>query len=151
MTKTERIGFYRERDEHGYMSNFAKYPIVIEGREWPTTEHYFQAMKFEGTPHEELIRAANSASTAAHMGRERSRPLRKDWEQIKDDVMRVALEAKFTQHPELAAQLLATGDAELVEVTRGDYYWGCGTDGSGKNMLGILLVELRAKLRSVGT
>ena len=40
------IMFYRERDAYGYLSNFAKSPIDIDGKIWPTTEHYFQAMKF---------------------------------------------------------------------------------------------------------
>ncbi len=81
------------------------------------------------------------------MGRERHRPLRADWESVKEDVMRRALRAKFTAHPELRDLLLGTGDADLVENAPGDYYWGVGKDGSGKNRLGALLVELRAALR----
>ena len=46
--------------------------------------------------------------------------------------------------------LLATGDKELVENAPGDYYWGCGADGSGRNMLGRILMELRAELRGEG-
>jgi len=61
--------------------------------------------------------------------------------------MRRALRAKFTQHPDLRTLLLGTGDEEIVENAPGDYYWGCGKDGSGKNRLGALLMELRAELR----
>ena len=43
--------------------------------------------------------------------------------------------------------LLSTGDEPIVENARGDYYWGCATDGSGKNMPGRILVETREKLR----
>ena len=81
------------------------------------------------------------------MGRERSRPLRRDWESVKDDIMREAVRQKFTEHEDIRAVLLATGDEELVEKTSGDYYWGCGTDGTGKNMLGQILMEVRAELR----
>jgi ribA/ribD-fused uncharacterized protein len=80
-------------------------------------------------------------------GPERRRPLRADWEQVKDDVMREAVRAKFRAHADLRAELLATGDEELVENAPGEYYWGCGADGSGKNMLGRILMELRAELR----
>jgi ribA/ribD-fused uncharacterized protein len=80
------------------------------------------------------------------MGRDRSKPLRRDWERIKDDVMYDALKAKFGQHPELAALLLGTGDAEIVEHTHNDSYWADGGDGSGKNMLGQLLMRLRGEL-----
>jgi N-glycosidase YbiA len=61
--------------------------------------------------------------------------------------MREALRSKFRAHAELRAELLATGDEKLVENAPGDYYWGCGADGSGKNMLGRILMELRAELR----
>jgi len=81
------------------------------------------------------------------MGRRRDLPFRADWDAVKDDVMRVALRAKFTQHPALRALLLGTGDAVLVEHTRNDTYWADGGDGSGRNRLGELLVELRAALR----
>jgi ribA/ribD-fused uncharacterized protein len=86
--------------------------------------------------------------TAAHLGRSRKFPLRRDWESVKEDIMRQALRAKFTQHPELRELLLATGDAKLVEHTNNDRYWGDGGDGSGRNRLGLLLMELRAQLQA---
>jgi hypothetical protein len=67
---------------------------------------------------------------------------------VKDNIMRQALRAKFVQHEDLRQQLLATGNVRLVEHTTNDRYWGDGGDGSGRNMLGILLMELRAKLRA---
>jgi hypothetical protein len=66
---------------------------------------------------------------AARMGRDRSKPVRPDWEAIKGDVMRAAVRAKFRQHPELREILLATGDARIVEHTVNDAYWGDGGDG----------------------
>lgn len=144
------IYFYREGDEFGEFSNFAAYPIRLEGNTWPTTEHYFQAQKFVETDPAwaAAIRKANGPGIAARMGRDRKHPLRRDWESIKDDVMRRALAAKFEQYAELAALLLSTGDAPLVEHTANDRYWADGGDGSGKNMLGKLLVELRTTLRA---
>lgn len=85
---------------------------------------------------------------AARMGRSRSRPLRADWDAVKDAVMREAVRARFTQHPELRALLLSTEDALLVEHSRKDSYWGDGGDGRGKNMLGRLLKQVRAELRA---
>lgn len=84
---------------------------------------------------------------AAQMGRRRDLPFRPDWDAVKDDVMQAALHAKFTQYPELRALLLGTGDAILVEHTRNDAYWADGGDGSGRNRLGELLMELRGTLR----
>jgi hypothetical protein len=59
-----------------------------------------------------------------------------------------AVRAKFTQHDDLKAILLGTGDAKLVEHTENDSYWGDGGDGSGKNRLGQLLMQLRTELRA---
>jgi N-glycosidase YbiA len=143
------INFYRTTDEYGCFSNFAPYPIELKDRIWPTSEHYFQAQKFVGTEHEEAIRLEKSAMIAARMGRDRKKPLRADWEAVKDDIMREAVRAKFRQHAELRATLLATGGAMIVEHTENDSYWGDGGDDSGKNMLGRILMEIREELREV--
>jgi ribA/ribD-fused uncharacterized protein len=141
------VNFYSTKGEHGCFSNFFRSRVFIDGKHWPTTEHYFQAMKFEGTSREEEIRRAKTPAEAANLGRSRKHPLRRDWESIKDAVMRKALVAKFTQHDDLRAILLDTGDAQLVEHTTNDSYWGDGGDGSGKNRLGQLLMSVREELR----
>jgi ribA/ribD-fused uncharacterized protein len=142
-----QILFYRIREPFGEFSNFSPHTIKLNGRIWPTSEHYFQAQKFAGTDHEDAVRLAKSPMVAARMGRSRERPLRPDWETVKEEIMREVLRAKFTQHPELRSLLLSTGDAQLVEHTTNDHYWADGGDGTGKNRLGQLLMELRAELR----
>jgi ribA/ribD-fused uncharacterized protein len=133
-------------DEYGEFSNFARYPIVLKGKRWQTTEHYFQAQKFAEVKDQEEIRNANTPMLAAQMGRDRKRKLRRDWESVKVGVMREAVEAKFRQHAELGAMLLATGDAKLVEHTENDDFWGDGGDGKGRNELGRILMAVRARL-----
>ena len=144
------IKFYKVQEQFGCFSNFAAYPIEVDGKVWPTSEHYFQAQKFTGTEFEEEIRRVKSPMIAARMGRDRSKPLRADWERVKDEVMRRAVLAKFTQHDELRDILLSTGDALLVEHTRNDSYWGDGGDGRGRNMLGQILSSVREELRGTG-
>jgi ribA/ribD-fused uncharacterized protein len=141
------INFHSTTGEHGCFSNFSRHSIFLKGKKWPTSEHYFQAQKFAGEPDEEEIRKASKPSQAASMGRDRKRPLRRDWESVKERVMLDALRAKFTQHEDLKAILLGTGDAKLVEHTTNDSYWGDGGDGSGKNRLGFLLMKLREELQ----
>lgn len=143
------LRFYRVSDPHGWASNFAPYPIVFLGLNWPTSEHLFQAWKFVTTDpdYADEIRRAISPKVAAAMGRDRSRLLRPDWEEVKDDVMRFAVLMKLIQHPKLQAKLLATGDRQIIEATTYDYYWGEGTNGTGKNMLGVILMEHRDLLR----
>lgn len=85
---------------------------------------------------------------AALEGRNRQNPLRQDWEEIKDEVMLQALRMKFSQNPEIAKELLATGDALLIEHTRNDDYWADGGDGFGKHKLGLLLMQVREELKN---
>jgi hypothetical protein len=144
---TPPIKFYGTADEYGEFSNFAGYPIKIGKHLWPTSEHYFQAMKFKDKSQQAEIRKANSPMLAARMGRDRKRKLRRDWESAKVNVMREAVLAKFTQHDELQKLLLATGDAKIIEHTANDDYWGDGGDGKGRNMLGQILMDVRNQLR----
>lgn len=141
------IKFYSVSDEYGEFSNFALYPIQLKGKTWPTSEHYFQAQKFKGTPHENKIRKASNPMLAAKMGRSRKVKLRPDWEKVKDSVMFDAVRAKFNQHKELKELLLSTDNAKLIEHTENDNYWGDGGNGKGKNMLGIILMKIRNELR----
>lgn len=140
------IYFYRIKDEYGCFSNFAHYDFVLDGKRWMTSEHYFQAQKFPGTEYEEAIRLLDSPMKAAEMGRNRELPLRADWEKVKDDIMRKAVLAKFSQNDEIKKILLSTNDETIIEKTSNDYYWGCGKDGSRKNMLGTILMEVRKML-----
>ena len=92
------IYFSRINDKYGCFSNFAHYNFELDGKKWMTSEHYFQAQKFYGTEYEEIIRLLDNPMKAAEMGRNRDLPLREDWEQIKDNIMRKAVCAKFTQN-----------------------------------------------------
>ena len=141
------INFYSTKAEYGCFSNFSRHPIELKGETWETTEHYFQAQKFAGTHHESMVRKAKGPKAAAEMGRQRERPLREDWEKVKDRIMFDAVMAKFKQHKDLKEILLGTGDAILVEHTENDSYWGDGGNGTGKNMLGKTLMEVRTQLR----
>ena len=141
------IAFDSVTKEYGEFSNFAPYPIRLDGKTWPTVEHYFQAQKFDDDAQRERIRAANSPLQAARSGRDRTQRIRRDWESAKLGVMRKALLAKFTQHRELGLLLLATGTAPLVEKSERDAYWAQGPDGRGKNMLGRTLMAVREELR----
>ena len=143
------IYFYVEREKpYGCFSNFSAHGFMLDDLYWATSEHYFQAQKFIGTPYLEKVRQTKTPKDAANMGRDRSLPLRSDWEQVKDDVMEKAVLQKFKTHADIRDILLATGDEVLVENSPIDYYWGCGKDGSGKNKLGQILMAVRETLRS---
>ncbi len=142
------IRFYCEADENGYLSNYWPVDILIDGKIWRSTEHYYQAQKTIDPAFMEKIRQAPTSDDAKKLGNSPACQYRSDWENWKVEAMRTAITAKFTQHEDLKAQLLATGDSVLLEDSKTDYYWGIGADGSGKSMLGKMLMELRQTLRT---
>ena len=149
---TGPIYFYNRDEPYYEFTNFYNgAPIIIDGVKWPTTEHYFQAQKFVGTPYVEAIRNVSRPREAFDLSRDPSvsRWRRSDWETVKMDVMRTALIAKFTQNNFLKKKLVDTGSRQLVERSPYDSFWGDGGDGSGLNHLGHLLEELRSKLQSI--
>lgn len=142
------ILFYAiEEKPYGCFSNLAPYPIHMDGLDWPMVEHYFQAQKFAGTCYEEMIRRTESPVFVARVGKWDQLPLRSDWETVKDAVMKRAVWCKFQQHEDIRQVLLSTGDEPIIENAPKDYYWGIGSNGSGQNRLGQILMEVRNVLR----
>lgn len=145
----KEIRFYSNYHSNYEFTNFAHFPIKIDKIEYQTNEHYFQAMKFFNTDKDHFwtIVKAPSPKIAKELGNSRIHRLEQNWDSKRNDVMRKALEAKFSQYPKLTDILLATEDAILIEDNPWDYYWGNGGNKTGKNMLGILLMELRENIK----
>ncbi|KAM9967555.1 hypothetical protein ACTFIW_001639 [Dictyostelium discoideum] len=143
------INFYRPTEiPYGPFSNFSRHTVFYNNVLAKTSEHIFQAMKFEGTQHFNDVMNTKTPGDSAKMGRDRKRPLRKDWEGVKDELMYEICLAKFTQHKDIQKILLETGDATLVEHTGNDSYWGDGGDGSGRNQLGKTLMRVRETIKN---
>jgi len=147
------IPFYRSNEKpFGALSNLYRRAIVFDGREYPTAEHAYQAGKARKEAVKEWILSAPSPALVAMAAHGLySWDIVSDWSTIKFDRMRRVLRAKFTQHDDLRELLLSTGDARLVEAAKTDNavnrLWG-EVNGKGKNMLGMLLMELRDDLRA---
>jgi hypothetical protein len=142
-----KIFFWSEKEEFGVFSNFYPGPFNIEESMWPTTEHYFAAMKTFDKEQREAIRNAPTPLDAKRMGRVVT--LRDDWEDVKYQVMLDALRAKFGNDAHLKAILLSTEDAIIYEDSPYDKIWGTGEKGgvgTGKNLLGKALMEIRREL-----
>jgi len=167
------VRFYDAKERpYGFFSNYALSPLRIEGKDYASVEHYYQSQKYAGV-NEELVETIRTAKTP-HQAKviasmrqgggygwrtalnpviarfqEQGALLRKDWEEVKEDVMRSGLRAKFAQNPQLAKLLRDTGTNPLIENSASDDCWGCGADGNGKNRLGALLAEVRTELATV--
>ncbi|WP_449419360.1 NADAR family protein [Phormidium nigroviride] len=143
------IYFYKVEEPYGCFSNFSPHSIYLNGQDWLTVEHYYQAQKFVGSVDEQLIYLIQTSETpqqAAKLGREPSRQLRPDWEEVKTEIMREAVLTKFITHADIQAILLSTGDRLIVEDSPTDYYWGCGCDRTGQNHLGKILMSVRLEI-----
>ena len=129
--------------EYRFLSNFHPAKVYLDGVEYRSTEHAYQAAKSLDQDERLRIKNAKSPADAKKLGRKVK--LRKDWENIKLDVMLDLLRQKF-EIPELRQLLIDTGDDELIEGnTWGDEFFGV-CRGVGKNHLGRLLMQVRKEI-----
>jgi ribA/ribD-fused uncharacterized protein len=145
------IRFYRANEKpYGALSNLYRREVEFEGRVYPTSEHAYQAGKASKPAVRDWILSAPSPSLAAMAAHGLyTWDIVPNWAQIKFDRMRAVLRAKFDQHADLRELLLSTGQARLVEAgtvnNAVNRLWG-EVDGKGENMLGVMLMEVRAEL-----
>lgn len=133
-------------EQYRFLSNFYEAKVEYGGFTYGSNEAAFQAQKCM-TEEEKAQFMEYSPGKSKGVGRRVQ--LRPDWEQVKVGVMEEIVRSKFTQHPELAAKLLATGDKVLVEGNHwGDTCWGVDTrTGQGENLLGKILMKVREELK----
>ncbi len=135
--------------EYRFLSNFWPCIIVYEDITYPSTEHYYVAMKTTNTTLRKEISLVPTAGKVKRFGREKIK-LRPDWDDVRLQVMEFALRQKFS-NTELKNKLLATGDSELIEGNNWhDVFFGiCSCDkcgNTGQNYLGRLLMKIRSEL-----
>ncbi|MGC1508993.1 NADAR family protein [Ketobacter sp.] len=145
-TDTNSIYFSRA-DVNQNLGAWSDHPFKLEGKQWPTVEHYYQAMKFEDESWQEKIRLTETPKQARKLGRKWLRKPRKDWAKVKVVYMTRAVYTKCMSYSNVADELLATADKKLVENSAYDYFWGCGRDRRGNNKYGEVLMNIRDKLR----
>lgn len=139
------LKFYRLKEPGGYMSNYYRARFHIYGRWWDTVEHAYQAQKCVDPVEYDAIHQAVKANDARLLGQKVK--MVPGWDESKALVMEECVRAKFLQHKDIRDQLMATGDEELIENSPVDWYWGCGADDTGKNMLGQILMQIRKELK----
>jgi ribA/ribD-fused uncharacterized protein len=149
----DEIRFYRASEKpFGAFSNLYRRGIEFEGELYPTSEHAYQAGKARKAEVKKWLMEAPSPSLLAMAAHGLYYwDVAPGWSTSKFDRMRAVLRAKFTQHADLRDLLLSTGDAQLIETATVDNevnrLWG-EVNGVGRNMLGVMLMELRAELRN---
>lgn len=151
MPPQDEIRFYRASEKpFGAFSNLFRREIAFEGEIYPTSEHAYQAGKARKPDVKAWLMAAPSPALLAMAAHGLYYwDVTPGWSRTKFDRMRQVLRAKFIQHLDLQALLISTGEARLVESATIDNpvnrLWG-EVNGVGQNMLGQMLMELRAEL-----
>jgi ribA/ribD-fused uncharacterized protein len=129
--------------EYRWLSNFYPCRVEWEGRVYRSSEAAYQSGKYPAA--ERDIFTTLDPDPAKKLSRTKPYDTAA-WEQRKERTMREVLWAKFSQNPELADKLLATGDRLLEETNWwGDKIWGV-YQGEGQNLLGKQLMEIRTRL-----
>ena len=146
--KNEELFTLNRADTEQPLSSYAMFSFELDGAQWLSVEHYYQAMKFEDEAHRNKIRECSSAAEAAKLGKSRRAKRRKDWKKTSTVVMTRGTYIKCKTHPEIAEQLLSTGELRIDELSGYDYFWGSGRDMRGKNNFGKVLMAVRDKLKT---
>lgn len=142
----ENILFWEEEGDYAFLSNFSKYLIMYEGKFWPTTEHAYQAAKFDDEKIKDEIFNAKSPLEAFHIGRDPKNILKKDWFEIRVKVMEDIIREKIKQYPDIHEKLIETGGREIIEASPIDSFWGWGPDKKGENNMGKIWMKLRREI-----
>lgn len=141
------IRFGGSKGKYGEFSNLFKHEITVDGETFPTVQHYLAFKRFETTDAEyaTLVRGEKNAAMLVGRMRTKEHPARSDWDEVRDDLLIAALEAKFSDE-KLRALLLETGSAPIEFESTVDAVMGIGADGAGANELGKALVAIRDAL-----
>jgi len=144
---SEQIRLFR--GEYRFLSNFYPCVISLDGYDYTTIEHAYQAAKTQDPLFRERIRDTIQPGRAKAMGKSlrMSKEEESAWRDKRLDVMEGFLRQKFSKKP-MRDLLLHTRDAMIVEENWwGDTFWGV-CEGKGENHLGKIIMKIREDIKS---
>lgn len=145
------IWFNNDNNKYTYfLSNSYPAKVKIWNMKFACAEAAFQAAKFLHNPEIAVRFIHLEGKEALKLAQSLSYQQRGDWYQVREGIMKEVLHVKFQQHSDLGELLLATGDSYLVEHNGRDAFWTDGIDGSGKNRIGRLLMQVRGEKGGIG-
>ena len=109
-------------------SNFHLAPFTINGKNYPTSEHYIQeacAIHFNNKTSVRRILSAKTPLEAKRIGNDIVGFKAEQWMAVAKELVKPGITAKFQSHPVLANVLLVTRGMTLAEATF-DKFWGTG-------------------------
>lgn len=139
------------RGENYFLSNMFEAFITVDGILYKNAESAYQAQKVKSRAQRIKHFTGKSGFHSKQFGKKvmkNDKWFRKDWDNVKYDIMYNIVYEKFKQNLSLRRKLLNTQDKELIEINQWhDGYWGnCICDKCGKhgeNNLGKILMNVR--------
>ncbi|WJK40720.1 NADAR family protein [Solwaraspora sp. WMMA2056] len=145
----------------GCLSQWSPIGFTVDGVGFATAEHYMmwrKAILFDDRAMAQRILAAPHPRAAKVLGGRVAGFDQRTWNAHRVPIVVAGNLAKFSQHPDLGAYLLGTGERVLVEASPMDRIWGIGltrddpaaadpTRWRGLNLLGFALMQVRDTLR----
>lgn len=145
----------------GPFSQWARYPMEIEGVTYNTCEQYMMACKarmFGDEENLQAIMAARDPQLQKRLGRKVKGFDEETWSAEAREIVYRGNLAKFTQHKGLLELLMSTGSKTIVEASPMDVIWGIGMaeddprapfpgEWQGKNWLGECIQRVRTHLQ----
>lgn len=147
MNAHEPIYFDQDSEYASFLLHSA-YPILYEGKEYPTATHLLEALKYLPVHPEvaEIIRLCEDSDDLYNQSAKYTHLEKPDYGVRIVDNAEIVLSMKFRQHADLRYQLSGTAPAELRYNDPSDSFWGIGPDGDGQNELGRLLERIRKEM-----
>lgn len=142
--KVVKVKFH-SAGERNELSNFHPCEFVWKDTKFNCSEQAFQwakAKTFNDSEIADKILAETSPKKMKYLGKKVKNFDDKVWDKYKVAVMKSIVSAKFSQNKDLTEILLSTKDLYLEEYTS-DKFWGSGRNGTGKNILGQILMQYR--------
>lgn len=141
----DKVLFYGGNFGYGFC-NFSAFRVSWRSSVWMTSEHAYQAAKFDDWAIVGVIANAPSAYEAYKLARQYDDRKRATWADEKLGVMEDILRHKMAQHELIRKHLRESGDRIIMEDSPIDSFWGRGPDWQGENHLGKIWMKLRAEL-----
>jgi hypothetical protein len=133
------------RGKYNFLSNFYPCPVMYNDTWYKTTEHAYQAVKFDDPELRESIKNAQTPALAKRLASENSDKICKNWDQRKIAVMYDLVSQKFKNDPILKQKLLKVDEPIIEHNMWGDKFWGV-CDGEGENNLGKILERVKREI-----
>jgi len=134
------------KNEYRWLSNFARCGVELDGQMYKSVEHAYQSAKSDDPEWKEFCTV--EINPAEVRKQSRNIQIRKDWDNIKEDIMLKCLKEKYDQEP-YKQLLLDTKNEQIQEGNWwGDKYWGVDLKtGEGQNRLGKMIMQIRQEIR----